>query len=114
MVPSPIFDINERVKEDLVNYFAAHKAKTVFRKTGNFLITEPYLETEIFWESPKVFKSINNDIFDEMADMLHEAKIEVANLGGQMTEPIFELHSGRPIMVWAMFATKPQPDSNSF
>lgn len=114
MVPSPIFDINERVKEDLVNYFAAHKAKTVFRKAGNFINPEPYLETEIFWESPKMFKTINNDIFDEMIDMLYEAKLEVTKLGGQMTEPMFELHSGSPVMVWAMYSTKPGLGLDSF
>lgn len=108
MVPGPIFDINERLKEDLINYFAAHKAKTIFRKSGNFLIFEPYLETEIFWSSTEAFKSVNGDILDEMVDMLYDAKKEVVNLGGQMTEPIFELHDGGiPVMVWALFETKP-------
>ena len=108
MVPGPIFDINERLKEDLINYFAAYKAKTIYRKTGNFLILEPYLETEIFWDSTEAFKAIDGDIADEMVDMLFDAKKEVANLGGQMTEPIFELHEGRkPVMIWALFESKP-------
>lgn len=108
MVPGPIFDINERLKDDLINYFAAHKAKTVYRKSGNFLIFEPYLETEIFWPSKEAFKAVNGDVLDEMVDMLFDAKKEIKNLGGQMTEPVFELHEGDvPVMVWALFDSTP-------
>jgi hypothetical protein len=109
MTDSPFFEINEKLKEDLVNFFGSSKAKTVYRKAGNFLNPEPYLETEVFW-TLKEFKGMDKggDIMDEMSDLLFETKQEISKLGGQMTEPNFELHTGCPVLVWAIFASKPQ------
>lgn len=107
MISTPIFQINEKIKEDMVSFFAAHKAKSVYREKGSFLLDEPFLETEIFWESAEVFKGVNGDILNEMADMLFDASQEVKKLGGQMTEPYMEVHAGGvPVMVWGLFGPK--------
>lgn len=107
MVSTPIFQINEKIKEDLVSFFGAQKAKSIYREKGVFLIDEPFLETEIVWESFKFFKDPNNDILNEMADMLFDASQEIKKLGGLMTEPHMEVHSGgTPVMVWGIFGPK--------
>jgi hypothetical protein len=113
LLEGEIFEINEKLKEDLINFFGAYKAKTVYRKKGNFLVKDPYLETETYW-SLKDFKGINNDIFDEMTDLLFDTKKQISKLGALMTEPTFELFTGQPLLVWAIFETKQGPDIQIF
>lgn len=107
MVSTPIFQINERIKEDMVSFFGAKKAKTIYREKGSFLLDEPFLETEVFWGSSKDFKGVNGDILNEMVDMLFEASQEIKKLGGQMTQPYVEIHTGGvPVMVWGLFGPR--------
>jgi hypothetical protein len=106
MVSTPIFKINEALKEDMVNYFGATKAKTIYREKGAFLIDEPFLETEIFWGSYNIFKDGNSDIVNEMSDLLFDTSQEIKKLGGLMTEPHLEIYKLAPVMVWGIFGPK--------
>ena len=105
MVGGNIFNLNEKLKEDIVNFFQAYKAKTVYRETGVFMIFEPYLETEVYWDLTS-FKGLRGDILEEFTDMILDAQEEVIKLGGQMTDPVFEKHPNNMLLVWGTFDTK--------
>lgn len=104
MTQSDIFNINEEIKDDILIYFNAHRSKIVYKKTGALWITEPFLETEIFWESSKSFKELTSQMIDDMSDHLYDAGVKISKLGGFMTEPLFEIHAGNiPVLVWGVF-----------
>jgi hypothetical protein len=102
----PIFQANEVVKESMVLKFFAKLAKTVLHKNGTLYLSDPFLETEIIWESPKDFKKISPSQTLEISEILFELKEKVEEMGGQMTPPIFEFKNKRPVLVWALFFTR--------
>ena len=101
----PIFEINEKIKEEMVLGFFANKAKTTLHKNGSYYLSDPFLETEITWESRKDFQKISLKRAEEMGDLLRKLQADVSELGGQMTPPMFEFHKDVPLLVWAQFFT---------
>jgi hypothetical protein len=101
----PIFDANEKFKEEIVLRFFANKAKTTLHKNGSYYLSDPFLETEITWKSKKDFQKISLDLAEELGDSLRKLQADVSELGGQMTPPMFEFREGIPLLVWAQFFT---------
>ena len=101
----PIFQINENVKESLVLNFAAKKAKTVYHKNGSIYLSDPFLETEITWESIDDFRSLSMEEATKLGSLLRDLQFKVTDLGGQMTPPMFEYIKKSPTLVWAQFFT---------
>jgi hypothetical protein len=96
------FDINEKLKEELVLNYQAIFAKTIFLSAGNLLLPEPFYETAVLWE-----KNTDIEILQKAYKLIvkHQKK-----LGEQMTDPIFEYSLQKPSMVWATF-TQPLSDA---
>jgi hypothetical protein len=101
----PIFQINEELKEQCVNWFNAHKAITKYHK-GSHYINEPFLETEIHWPSSSAFRNLSVEQVEDFGDLIFKAKKQIDELGGQMTEHLFELQNSKPVLVWAQFMPK--------
>jgi hypothetical protein len=108
----PIFEANEKVKEELVTRFHVSKAKTVLHKNGSYYLSDPFLETEIYWNSLKDFKNISEEDAAELGDILRQLQTTTQELGGQMTPPMFEYKNKLPVIVWAQFFTN-EPEENS-
>ena len=89
------FDINEKLKEELVSKYQAFYAKTVFLSAGNLLLPEPFYETAVLWE-----KNTDKKTLQKAYKLIVKQQ---KKLGEQMTDPIFEYSLERPSMVWATF-----------
>lgn len=108
----PIFDANEKIKEEMVLKFFACKAKTTLHQNGSYYLSDPFLETEVSWESREDFKKLNDELAKDLGVSLRSLQKEVAEYGGQMTPPLFEYRGGAPMLVWAQFFTN-GPEENS-
>ena len=97
------FDINEKLKEELVLNHQAFLAKTIFLSAGNPLLPEPFYETVVLWQ-----KNTDIEILQKAYKLIvkHQKKLDE-----QMTSPIFEYSLERPSMVWATFI-QPLSDAN--
>lgn len=102
----PIFEANEEVKETLVLNFKVSRAKTILHQNGTAYVKEPFLETEIYWDSVEDFGYLTTKQAFEINDLLFGLMDKISELGGQMTTPMFEFKNGLPLMVWAQFFTK--------
>lgn len=89
------FDINEKLKEELVLNHYAFFAKTIFLSAGNALLPEPFYETVVLWHA-----NTSMEILQEAYKLIvkHQKKLDE-----QMTDPIFEYSLERPSMAWATF-----------
>jgi len=99
----PIFDANEEVKELLVLQFKASKAKTVHHAAGSFYLPEPFLETEVAWDSFESFTELSVQEAQAMTEVLLNLKQAVYDLGGEMAQPMIEIKNSCPILVWTLF-----------
>lgn len=108
----PIFEANERVKELMVLKFNASKARTILHKNGTHFLSDPFLETEIFWNSPKDFNKIPSNELVHLSEEICNLRDQVEDLGGQMTPPLFELRNKNPMLVWAQFFTRDVTESS--
>lgn len=102
----PIFEANERVKEIMVSRFFASKARTILHKNGSHFLSDPFLETEIFWNSAKDFNKIPADELIHLSKEISNLQDQIEDLDGQMTPPLFELRNKTPMLVWAQFFTR--------
>ena len=101
-----IFEANERLKEKMVSEFFASKAKTILHQNGTYYLSDPFLETEILWDSLESFKNLSTEKTKEMVKDLKQLQEQIVKLGGQMTPPMFEAFEGKsPMLVWAQFFT---------
>lgn len=96
------FDINEKLKEELVLNHQAFFAKTIFLSAGNLLLPEPFYETTVLWE-----KNTDTETLQKAYKIIVKQQ---KKLDEQMTDPLFEYSLGRPSMVWATF-TQPLSDT---
>lgn len=101
----PIFEANEKFKEEMVLRFFANKAKTTLHQNGSYYLSDPFLETEISWETRNDFKKISLELAEELGNSLRKLQSDIFDLGGQMTPPMFEYRGDTPLLVWAQFFT---------
>lgn len=106
----PIFELNEKLKEELVLNYQAKLAKTVFHEKGTILVEEPFLETEIIWNTDDLYYKVGAEKMKNIGKLIKDAKLEISNLGGYMTDPAIEWNKGFPVLVWAQFF-KPQTEN---
>ena len=97
-----IFEANEDLKETLVKRFGIIQAKTVYHEQGIYL-GDPFYETEASWPDYSTFKNLTWEDTSDIADLMHSTKVQIEKLGGQMTQPIFEVYDNKPRMAWAVF-----------
>lgn len=101
----PIFDLNEKLKEELVLNYGAKLARTILHEKGTFLIEEPFLETDIIWDSKELYSDIGPEKLKTVGKMIKAVKEEILKLGGYMTNPTIEWNKNFPVLVWAQFFT---------
>jgi hypothetical protein len=101
----PIFELNEKLKEELVLKYKAKSAKTTFHKKGTLLINQPYLETEIKWDKNTLYFELGPENMKEIGELVRTTEAEVSKLGGYMTTPTVEHDKNFPMLVWAQFFT---------
>ena len=95
------FELNEKLKENLVLEYKAKKALTRTFLNGVPIIPEPFLETIVTW---------NNDV-DEITlskalTFIMLAKIDIDKVC-HMTNPQLEILNNRPPqIIWSTFNTK--------
>lgn len=97
------FEINEKLKEELLLNHQAFFTKSVFLSSGGLLLPEPFYETTALWK-----KGTGQEILSGACKLIKKYQKE---LGEQMTDMIFEYNNGHPAMVWATF-TLPLSDAN--
>lgn len=97
------FEVNEKLKEELVLNHKAFFAKTVFLSAGVLLLPEPFYETTVLWKE--------NEDLEVLKKAFNTIKKYQKKLKEQMTEAIFEYNLGRPAIVWATF-TDPLSSAN--
>jgi hypothetical protein len=100
------FQINESLKDKLVEHFGITYAKTIFHKNGGLYLEDPFYETEARWPTYEAFKSLSWEEADDLGQFLYKTKLKVEESGGQMTPPLFEVREGVPQVVWAIFLNK--------
>lgn len=92
-----IFELNEKLKEDLVINCGAWEAKSIIFKDGVVIIPEPFLETIVRWdkdtESELIAKGINK-ILDFKQKMDTRCFV---------TDVQYEVSYGHPQALWAIF-----------
>lgn len=91
------FELNEKLKEDLILDYGASYAKTEFFKNGIGLIHEPFLETIVRWDK-------GYDV-EKMYEGFHFILKEARNINkvAEMTQPVLETSLGRLQIVWGIF-----------
>jgi hypothetical protein len=92
-----IFELNEKLKEDLVLNCGVWEAKSIIFKKGVIIIPEPFLETTIRWEKDTdavlIAKGINKILkFKEEMD-----------LRCFVTDIQYETVYGHPQALWGIF-----------
>lgn len=91
------FQLNEKLKEELVLKYEAFEAKTTFYPKGASIIPHPFYESIAKW-----YKDA-----DERMVAKGMAKIwkyqEKINKLCEMSDPVFETNNGYPQLVWAIF-----------
>ena len=98
-----VFIINESLKDQLVQNFGITYAKTTFHKNGSVYLSDPFYETEARWPDYQAFKNLKWEEAEDLGEVLYKAKNEIEKVGGQMTQPIFEILNNTPQLVWAVF-----------
>jgi len=102
----PLFRITEKCTDKFIEKYKAQKAIIYYRNKGSALISEPFLEIEIYWKSSKDLKKFPS----QMADMASEICTVISAItyaDGFMVDPIWELDIDRPaLLVWAVFFKK--------
>jgi hypothetical protein len=98
-----LFKITEKYTDAFLKVYGAHKALIRYHEKGTHLITEPYLEIEVYWHNATALvnhASFISDMAASCQDLIHAIDL----LGGLMVEPLWEMsHSKKPILVWAVF-----------
>lgn len=91
------FQLNEKLKEELVLKYEAFEAKTTFYPNGVPIIPHPFYESIARWHKDADEKMVARGM----------AKIwkyrEKINKLCEMSDPVFETSHGHPQLVWAIF-----------
>ena len=92
-----IFELNEKIKEELVMDYGAWEAKSIFFKDGVKIIPEPFLETTIRWD-----KDIDSNLLGNAINKILEFR---DSLGDRcfMTDVQYETSYGHPQVIWGIF-----------
>ncbi len=98
------FELNEELKEKLVQDYKATLAKTVFFKDGVLLLPEPFYETTIVWD-----EDVDVDTVKSAIDVIKYYREDI-NQNSHMTELLFEFTFGKPTILWSIFPTKEAPE----
>lgn len=91
------FQLNEKLKEELVLKYKAFEAKTTFYPNGVPIIPHPFYESIVRWHKDADEKMVARGM----------AKIwkyrEKINKLCEMSDPVFETSLGHPQLIWAIF-----------
>lgn len=98
------FELNEELKEKLVQDYSATLAKTTYFKDGVLLLPEPFYETMVTWDEDLDLDVVNNVIY------LIKYYREEINKNSHMTELLFEFTFGKSTILWSIFPTKEAPE----
>jgi hypothetical protein len=99
-----IFELNEKLKEDLVMNYGAWEAKSTLFNQGVVIIPEKFLETIVRWE-----KDADEELMKKGIDKILDFKDEITKKC-TMTDIQYETSYGHPQILWALF----EDDENFF
>ena len=94
------FELNEELKDKLVQDYGAFYAKTTFFKDGVLLLPEPFYETIVIWE-----KGVDAYLLEKSSALIGYYREEI-NKNSEMTQILFEYTLGRPSLLWSIFPEK--------
>jgi hypothetical protein len=84
------FQLNEKLKEELVLKYEAFEVKTIFYPNGFSIVPYPFYESIARWHKARGMAKI----------WKYQKKI---NDLCEMSDPVFETSYGHPQIVWAIF-----------
>lgn len=91
------FQLNEKLKEELVLKYEAFEAKTVFHPNGFMIVPYPFYETIVRWH-----KDVDEKIMVKVMSKILRTRKTINDLC-EMSMPTFETSYGHPQIVWAIF-----------
>lgn len=92
-----IFELNEKLKDDLVMNYGAWEAKSQLFNHGVIIIPEKFLETIVRWE-----KDTDEQLIKKGINKILDFKDEISKKC-TMTDIQYETSYGHPQIVWALF-----------
>lgn len=92
------FELNEKIKDDLILEFGAVKAITRTFLNGVPIIPEPFLETIVYWDY-----DVTDNILSKALTFILLCKLDVDKVC-HMTNPQLELINDQPPqIIWSTF-----------
>lgn len=91
------FELNEGLKEKLIQEYKAVKAISTLYPYGITFMPERFLETIVYWD-----KDIDTDNIENALNEI-EKNIKIFNKYTYFDGPIYQESSQGPTMVWALF-----------
>jgi hypothetical protein len=91
------FELNEKLKDILVQECGAFEAKSIYFPNGVPIIPEPFLETIVRWH-----KDVDDSVLAKALQVILLHSIEINKLS-EFTPPELEFSLGHPQMIWSMF-----------
>lgn len=92
------FDINEKLKEELVLNCNSFFTKTVWLSAGVGIINEPFYETTACWNKGEDL----NDV-ERALKIIKKYQKQINKTEAEMVDPLFEYNLGHPTLIWAIF-----------
>ena len=91
------FQLNEKLKEELVLKYEAFEVKTIFYPTGFSIVPYPFYESIARWH-----KDVDEKILAKGMAKIWKYQEKINDLC-EMSDPVFETSYGHPQIVWAIF-----------
>jgi hypothetical protein len=91
------FQLNEKLKEELVLKCEAFEAKTVFYPNGFSIVPYAFYETIVRWH-----KDVDENVMVKSMKKILKSRKNINDLC-EMSMPTFETAYGHPQIVWAIF-----------
>ena len=91
------FELNEKLKEILVQECEAFEAKSTYFPIGVPIIPEPFLETIVRWH-----KDVDDSFLGKALQIILLHSLEISKVA-QFTPPELEFSLGHPQIIWSIF-----------
>ena len=91
------FNLNEKLKEDLILNYQAKRAETTHYPNGMMFIPERFFETMVYWDS-----KVEEQVIENALDVIEKSKKDLEPYC-YFDGPMVQNENKKIIIIWALF-----------